>query len=489
VPFMDGHSELFWSSRVRMVSSLFGEGWFLLVLPGQSVMNRSPIYPLDEEVGRLVRHCKLDLHAGSGRIAKHGDPSNVLSQIIEHFQRASGKHVVGPSEIEFAASCVVPAEGNCLLFLQNESGVRLNRLFGEGLTITGENADGSFELNCPRFYVEDTSPASEDPAWAIASPVNSQVGIKYGNPRPTASVTAIINNFDFEYGNVSLGHEQTELLRIQGWGRTVEFVWREDHQRLKQLLNVGVLRTSALTTFSFAAWEGATEEDLSAFAYGIASLCGIVAQQHTGIPILTFLDKDGRVIKRLLNNAVESDFRSDYCLRFLHFEGGLPQVFAQCFDEHMKMLRSDLWKRLPWLLAGIEDPPYLEQKSATLMAALELFIRSSLVEAGICSLEKASQTMFPGLISAARKKLHWDIPPHYTQKERYRLLRNAVAHGGQLPGEIKQVRHDFDKWRLFLLRRLLLRLGFNGEVASPEQGCASSSSVGDFTERHNSFET
>jgi hypothetical protein len=195
-----------------------------------------------------------------------------------------------------------------------------------------------------------------------------------------------------------------------------------------------------------------------------------VARQHTGVPVLSFLDEGGRAVKRMLGNAVESEFRKAYVVRFLHFDGGLPKLFDQCFDEHIRMQQSELWRRLPWLCAVIEDPPYLEQKCATLMSALELLIRSSLIEAGQFSRDQAEKILFPSLVSAARKRLGWDIPPHYTAKDQYRLLRNAVSHGGELPGKPKQIRHDFDKWSLFLMRRFLLRLGFSGEVASPEKG-------------------
>ena len=76
-----------------------------------------------------------------------------------------------------------------------------------------------------------------------------------------------------------------------------------------------------------------------------------------------------------------------------------------------------------------------------------------------------------------------DVPPHYTEGERYRTTRNAVGHGGMLPHKAERVRADFDKWKLFLLRRLFIRLGFDGEVASPEKGWACSSPVDEFSGR------
>ena len=38
-----------------------------------------------------------------------------------------------------------------------------------------------------------------------------------------------------------------------------------------------------------------------------------------------------------MRNAVESSCRSEYVIRFLHFDEGLPKLFQECFDEHVKM--------------------------------------------------------------------------------------------------------------------------------------------------------
>ncbi len=171
----------------------------------------------------------------------------------------------------------------------------------------------------------------------------------------------------------------------------------------------------------------------------------------------------------------------------MHADKGLPRLFRQCFDEHCRMQRTELWGRLPSLYAAIEDSPYLEQNYATLMMAVEMVIRGSLIEGGHLSLAEAEAKTLPHLIGLARGMLRWDVPRHYTEGERHRKTRNAVAHGGSLPHDIDQIRADFDKWKLFLLRRLFIRLGFDGEVASPEKGWASSSLVDEFSEECNSF--
>jgi hypothetical protein len=413
-----------------------------------------------------------------------------LAEIIARFQQAGSHPPSSELQGASAATFVVPASGDALILLRGPAAKQLSQNFGQGLTIKGDSCEGAFELSCPSFYVRAVSPHRREPAWAIAIPANAPATITYGQQRPVATVRAIINNFDFKYGNdeaLHPGQPRREAIHVEAASRAVVFAWMEDYEERKLLVEAGLLRTTALTTFTFDAWDGASEEDLRAFANNMASLCGVVAQQHTGVPVLSFLDGTGHVVKRIVVNPLESAFRPRCIIAAPHLEDGLPQLFRDCFAEHVRMQGSDLWKRLPFFCAAIEDPPYLEQKLATLMAAVEHLIRSSLVEAGHCTAEESEDLTLPQLIGAARSKLRWTLPKHYTAQERHRRLRNAVAHGGPLPGRIEGVRGAFDKWHLFLNRRLLLRLGYNGAVSSPHQGFASLSAVDDFTEEHNAF--
>ena len=92
------------------------------------------------------------------------------------------------------------------------------------------------------------------------------------------------------------------------------------------------------------------------------------------------------------------------------------------------------------------------------------------------------------LIGAVRKDLAWDVPKHYMAKHTMRLLRNAVIHGGELPTtDGTEFRPLFDKWKLFFFRRVLMRVGYTGNVVSPHMGWASRSAVADFSEEHNLF--
>jgi len=460
-----------------------------LGLPG-TTMNRPPLYPVHDETDRLQRYAKLGLHVGNATVGNCGSPEDPLSQLFAEFCQATAQPDSDSLKRNFQAAFLVPASGSPLICLHNSSADTLALDFGNDLIINGDNSpDGAFTLHCPQFHVGSSSSGTEDRGWAIAIPLNKTLSISYCDPRPIAKVEAIINNFAFEYGNFPCNHRTSrgKVLRVEASGRVVDFAWRENYDQLRRLVEAKILPSTALTSLSFSVWEGATEDDLVAFAEDISSLCGIIVQQHTGIPVLSLLASDGKVVKRLVSDAVESKFRDGSILPCLHHKDGLPKLFRQCFQEHARMRQGALWSRMPFLCAAIEDPPYLEQKHATLMAAVELLIRNCLIEGSYMTQEEAEEKTLPTLIGLARNALRWDVPKHYTKGERHRELRNAVAHGTALPYAPLSVRHDFDKWRLFLLRRLLIRMGFDGKVASPQKGYASVSEVDEFSEEHNTF--
>jgi len=452
-------------------------------------MSQSPLHPFHEEAVQLQRHCKLGLHTGTARVGRISHNDNVLLNWFRQLRGNAGLPEEESAERTFGAGFVVPASGNALLFLNSSTAETLPRDFGADLTMQGDSPDGPFTLHCPQFYVHARSDRRQQRGWAVATPVNETLVISYGQPRPIARVEAVINNFDFESGNgpIELAAGHSKVLRVEAAGRTVEFAWRQGHDHLKTLVEAGVYLSPALTTFSFPAWEDASDDELFDFALSVAWLCAVVVRQHTGVPVLAFLDEHDRVVKRLIGNPVESNYRGDSILPHMQVEHGMPKLFRDCFEEHVRLRRSPLWSRLCVLIACIEDPPYVEQKHATLMAAIELLIRNSLVEGKHLTAEAAERKTLNELIGAARIALRWDVPKHYTAGDRHRDLRNAVAHGGDLPYDPTTVRRDFDKWYLFLLRRFLMRLGFNGPVACPQRGFAAMSRVDEFGEEHNAF--
>jgi hypothetical protein len=454
-------------------------------------MSEHPLFPLECENERLTRHARLPLHIGTARLlrqdcAESDDPFAKLARRIAEREKTSKL-----PDVTFDASLVVPATGEVLIFLQGGKGARLNRDFGDELTLEGEGSDGRFRLHCPRFYVKKANHSTDgSQTWGIATPVNETATLNYGDDRPISRVTAVINNFDFEQGNYQVETQSSgkgDVLRVEAEGHFIDFERRDGYESLKTLLDVGAIHSAALARFSFDAWEGASEGELEAFAHDIKGLCTVVARQHTGLPVLTFLDDRGRPVKRLLGNPVESNYRRNYILAGMHRDCALPKLFRQCFAEFRNLRNAALWQPLPAFCASVEDPPYLEQKCASLLSGLELLLRNSLIEAGTCTATEAAKKSLTQLVSAARSTLRWDIPSHYTAGDRVRLLRNAVSHGGDLPESPDSVRRILDKWSLFLMRRFLIRLGYDGKIASPNNGYSSTSLVNDFSESCNSF--
>lgn len=446
-------------------------------------MDGEALFPFVEDSAWMLRYSKLPLHEGVGSVVRHGGEDQ-FSRLIAQMRQPADR-----AEPNFNAGFFVPPSGDCLVLLRSQDESRLGRNFGEGLTVVGESPEGPYRLFCPSYYIKSVSPLRERPGWAVAVPTDQPAIVSYGEPRPVEIVTATINNFDFAHGNQAddRGRGRAEVLRIEAAGRTVDFAWRSGRSHLRRLLETGVIGTTSLATFTFAAWPRASDDELMAFAHNVSSLCSYVVGQHTGIPVISLYDAEGRVVRRILRGVVESRFRAVNALPVMHADRGLPRLFRQCFEEHCRMQQSDQWRRLAPLYAAMEDPPYLEQKYATLMMAVELFIRNSAIEGGHLSPTEAERKTLPELVGLARGTLGWNVPGHYTQGERYRKTRNAVDHGGLLPHAPVRVRADFDKWKLFLCRRIFIRLGFDGQVASPESGWASSSPVDEFSEEHNSF--
>jgi hypothetical protein len=342
-------------------------------------------------------------------------------------------------------------------------------------------------LQSPEFYVRDHSGPSDKQKWALLCPINQPSVIEYGPQRPIKWIRAKINNLHFEKRPVAQSKQDEPVLQLLADSRPVDFFWTQDWENLFHLLKTGTVRTTSLLEFQFRPWDGSTEGDWCLFAKNISSLCNYAAGQLCGIPMVTLLDEEGLSVKRFLYQPVESKFRSDFALPVMHAPCGLPQLFAKSFANHCLMQSQVHWQRFNQLYSTIDDLTFMESRFGNLMAAVELLIRNSLLEAeqsGDC--DRGFRNL-PDLIRAARNQLNWDIPSHYTEGDRHRLIRNAVQHGDRLPFEVHNVWEEFAKWKLFLLRRILIRLGFDGPIVSVKSGFAAHSEVDDFGEEHNSF--
>ena len=221
-------------------------------------MGETYLLPFADAADWLLRYCKLPLHTGFGTVERHGNSDHPFAQKVRRMQWLAGQIEPEPVKPEFEADFFVPAAGNCLVFLRWPGESQLSRDFGQGLTVDGDSPDGRFRLTCPQYYVKAASPRKEEPGWAIAS-INEPATVSYGDARPIATVTATINNFDFEYGNQNGidGWEQSKVLRVEAAGRPIDFEWRKDRIQLRRLVDAGVIGTTSFVTFSFPAWPDA----------------------------------------------------------------------------------------------------------------------------------------------------------------------------------------------------------------------------------------
>ena len=390
------------------------------------------------------------------------------------------------NSIRGSAEFLLPADSQAIVVLRTEATLTSN--IGRELIIEGTAEGISFHLECPHVYVR--SHVSLFPGvLSLISPVNGAVRIQYGHERPIARVTALLNSFNYRYGDsVRTGAGGfTRIgtpLSVNAGNRRPTFRLRPDHEQLLALVRAGVFRSASLVEIAFDVLPGESEERLLAFTADVAALCTFAAGSGVSVSMLDLLDAEGALVRRVVPQPVTSHYRHNHVVD----DFDLSQLFSQCFDEYTKMKESHrAWMKLASYCGSLEDPPFLEQKFAALMMAIEFFVRTSLVEQG--QAERSITSLdFPALIGAARKHLGWDIPKHYMARHTIRLLRNAVMHGGEVPTkDATEFRLLFDKWRLFLFRRVLIRLGYRGKVISPHKGWASSSDVADFRQEHNSF--
>jgi len=386
------------------------------------------------------------------------------------------------------AEFTLPVSGQAIIAFATK-GERSDQNLGENLVIEGNTDDGPFTITCPRAHVKHMDRAArKDGGWSLISPMNEPARINYHHGGPAARVVVLLNNFDYECGDVVEGNG--------GWTRigtpfaatiderVVTFSHTPLGPRLRPLAAAQVIPAASLVECAVSLRDGEGDDDLLAVATDIAGLCTIAAGGTVSVAMLTFLDEDGRTVRRLIPQPVTSRYRRNGIVD----DRWLVQFLSSTYPAFAAMKQAhEPWRKLSSYCGSLEDPPYLEQKFAALMMAIEFFARNCLIEEGQPE-QVVAKLDFPALVGAAKRKLGWDIPKHYTARDAVRLWRNAVMHGGEWPdADTAAFRRLFDKWRLFLFRRVLIRLGYQGDVVSPDKGWASSSPVGDFTEEHNAF--
>ncbi len=404
---------------------------------------------------------------------------------------------VGTATLEFGgetlsgtAEFLLPASGQALVAFRPDAKLT-SQDFGRDLLIEGTTSDGDFRLVAPHVYVR--TPVTDDSGHgcSLVSPVNAPATIWYRHGGVATRAIALLNHFDYEYGDAIEmdGSGFTRIgtpLALDTGDRRITFRHRPDYGHLSAMVRAGILRSASLVDVVFDIDADESDETVSAFAYDVSELCTFAAGTAVSVAALSLVDANGRVVRRVVPQPVGSRYRATEIVD----DFALPDFFSATFVEYRRMKQIHTpWRRLASYCGTLEDSPYLEQKFASLMMALEYFMRNSLIEGGQTE-SRVAGLDFLQLIGATRKDLGWQVPKHYVARHTVRLLRNAVIHGGELPTkDSSEFRLLFDKWRLFFFRRVLMRLGYRGRVVSPHRGWAARSRVDDFSEEHNSFTT
>jgi hypothetical protein len=403
--------------------------------------------------------------------------------------RGSGTFRLGETTYSGFAEFLLPAGEQAIVAFHSAS-AQTSQDFGTDLVIEGTCEQGPFRVECPRCYVygqiEDAP--GQGGGWMLVRPINAPARIQYGSPRPATTAVVLLNNFDYRHGDaVTNAGGFTRIgtpLNIAVGDRRITFRHHPLHEQILPLVNAGILHAASLAEFTVEVRPGESEDEALAFGADVAALCTFASGVGVGVAMLDLRDQDGTVTRRVIPQPVTSRFRRSNVVEDWH----LSAFFRTTYDEYVVMRKAHpAWQRLASHCGSLEDAPYLEQKFASLIMALEFFMRNCLIEkaqpeAWVAKLD------FLELVGAVRKHLGWDIPKHYVARHTIRLLRNAVMHGGELPTrDSTEFRLLFDKWRLLLFRRVLMRLGYDGKVISPHNGWLSNSHVADFSEEQNSF--
>jgi hypothetical protein len=399
----------------------------------------------------------------------HLEEFNLLSS-----HRGKGKIGGGGEELECELS--VRANGDCVILATGGSPIAYP--WGRGFfsfEMVGESAEGSFQASSSYISIRQIN---NEPAWALLAPVNGPLKINYAQGRSHLLEAEVLNlDIRMSEGD-SRGDWSLEAATKDAF---LKFRPTLQADQLLILTRIGSIDSPCLSKFSFHIPGTWNDDEAIAWAVDVSFFCSFVAGVQVGIPLITFYDTDGKPLKRLLRQPIVGKFRKPS--RIIPPDS-IPQFFSECFAAHINMKETNqAWSKLASYCSSIEDSIFLEQKLVSLLTALEYFLVTSLIEKGQAA-EKVTEADLPGLVGQFRRVTQIPIPKEYSEDD-IRLLRNALIHPGEKT--MKPSRADLDRWRLFLFRLVLMRLGYTGDVFSPAVDILSRSKVNDFRKECNTF--
>lgn len=402
-------------------------------------------------------------------------------------------HAEGPSgRVEGEVEFLVPVGGPAVIALRQPHAEFLGPLSLDRVHVSGEWSGRPFRMACSTAGVRGTTTSADSSQWALLSLLNGPVAITYDDAGAFRTVRVRLNNFDYTYGDIhpqatdSRHQRISRQLTVIASGREVRFSWVSDHTAVGTLLETRLERSGALVEFAFDVWADASEADLVAFAEDVATAGTFVAGQLTNVAMVEVLDKDGHVGKRIVPQPVTSPFSPSRVVP----DEEIPRFFEECFSTHRAMRRDPRWRKLSSYCGTVEACPTLEQKFMSVAIGLEFVMRNALIDADQPA-DAVEKLELGPLVGKVRRVLGWNIPRHYEPNDRWRVLRNALAHGNERPEaaapNAAQFRQEFDKLKLLLYRLALLKLGYRGNVLAPSDGRWHASGVDEFAEDRNTF--
>jgi len=164
-------------------------------------------------------------------LADHGN----LARVPTHLGTATLR--LGKDLVRGTAGFILPAGGQALVVLNPLKPLR-RQDFGRDLVLEGVGTEGEFRITCEEVFVR--RPA-ESLGLALISPVNRPTAIRYGSARAAKTASAMLNNFDYEDGDVVplAGGGFTRLatpLACRAGGRAAVFHHRGDRPSLLPLV-------------------------------------------------------------------------------------------------------------------------------------------------------------------------------------------------------------------------------------------------------------
>ena len=254
-------------------------------------------------------------------------PYRPLARVPPH--RGTASFRLGDGEYSGAAEFLLPPGSQAIIAFHAPTDLT-SQDFGRDLVIEGAAESGAFRIECAQVYVRKPSRSGEGSCWSLISPVNGPTRIRYGDDRPVRRAVALLNNFDFSYGDAVMTRDggATTIdtpLSVDAGDRTITFRQRADRQQLLSLVKAGILHSTSLVEIDFDICDSESDDELLAFSQDVASLCTFGAGTGVSVAMLDLLDGDGAAVRRVVPQPVTARYRNrtivaDFHLRRLFSE-------------------------------------------------------------------------------------------------------------------------------------------------------------------------